>query len=397
MAIGLFLCPMRLLTRTVILLSLVSLFTDMASEMLYPVLPVYFREIGFSVVLIGLLEGFAGAAAGLSKGYFGRLSDQRGQGLPFVRAGYTLSALSKPMMAVFTWPWWVFLARTTDRLGKGVRTGARDGLLSRESTHATKGRVFGFHRGMDTLGAVLGPSVALLFLYYYPEHYRFLFLLAALPGALAVGTTLLVREKPGRGKSWSQLSWSYKLAVSYWKEAPPSYRRLVFGLLLFGLVNSSDFFLLLRLKETGLSDTTMIGMYILYNAVYAFAAFPFGSLGDRIGFRKTLVIGIAIFSVVYAVMAFVTSLWALGLVFASYGVFAAATEGISTAWISRISGNEKTASAVGTYSGLQSIAVLLSSSLAGWIWYALGSSAMFFITAVAAGLIALYFIVAIKR
>lgn len=388
---------MRLLTRTVILLSLVSLFTDMASEMLYPVLPVYFREIGFSVMLIGVLEGFAGATAGLSKGYFGSLADQHGRGLPFVRAGYSLSALAKPMMALFIWPWWVFIARTLDRLGKGIRTGPRDGLLSRESTDNTKGRVFGFHRGMDTLGAVLGPSLALLFLYNYPEHYRTIFLLALVPGALAVGTTFLVHEKPVPGKAWSQLSWSYKLAISYWKEAPPSYRRLVAGLLLFALINSSDFFLLLRLKESGETDTVMIGMYILYNIVYALASFPLGSLGDRIGFKSTIILGILIFSIVYAAMPFMHSPWAVMLVFAAYGVFSAATEGISTAWISRISGNEKTASAVGTYSGLQSIALLLSSSIAGWIWFSYGSAVMFMATAIAAGIIALYFMIGIKR
>ena len=139
----------------------------MASEMLYPVMPVYLKEIGFSILLIGILEGVAEATAGLSKSYFGKLSDVSGQRLPFVRLGYLLSALSKPMMAVFTFPIWIFSARTTDRLGKGLRTGARDAMLSDEATTQTKGRVFGLHRAMDTLGAVLGPAAALLYLYFY--------------------------------------------------------------------------------------------------------------------------------------------------------------------------------------------------------------------------------------
>src|SRR4249919_1630514 len=159
---------MKYLTRTIWILSLISLLTDVASEMLYPIMPIYLKSIGFSVLLIGILEGIAEATAGLSKGYFGKLSDNSRKRVPFVQLGYALSALSKPMMAVFVYPAWIFLARTVDRLGKGIRTGARDALLSDEATPATKGRVFGFHRSMDTLGAVAGPALALLYLHFYP-------------------------------------------------------------------------------------------------------------------------------------------------------------------------------------------------------------------------------------
>ena len=156
---------MKIITRTVWILSLVSLFADIASEMLYPVIPVYLREIGFSVLLIGILEGVANFTAGLTKGYFGKLSDEKGLRLPFIKSGYLLSAISKPMMAAFTYPFWVFFARTVDRLGKGLRTAARDALLSGEASPQTKARVFGFHRSMDTIGAAMGPAFALLFLY----------------------------------------------------------------------------------------------------------------------------------------------------------------------------------------------------------------------------------------
>ena len=148
---------------------MVSLLTDTASEMLYPIMPIYLKSIGFSIILIGVLEGIAEATAGLSKGYFGKLSDLSGKRVPFVQFGYALSAVSKPMMAIFTFPIWIFLARTIDRIGKGIRTGARDAILSDEATPATKGKVFGFHRSMDTLGAVLGPLLALLYLYFYPS------------------------------------------------------------------------------------------------------------------------------------------------------------------------------------------------------------------------------------
>jgi len=161
----------RIFSRVVITLSLVSFFTDIASEMLYPVMPIYLKSIGFTALLIGILEGIAEATAGLSKGYFGELSDRLGKRVIFIRWGYFLSALSKPTMAISKWPVWIFIVRTTDRMGKGLRTSARDALLSDESTPETRGKVFGFHRGMDTLGAAVGPAVALLLLWLYPGNY----------------------------------------------------------------------------------------------------------------------------------------------------------------------------------------------------------------------------------
>ncbi|MCF3107687.1 MFS transporter [Niabella sp. CC-SYL272] len=185
---------MKYLTHTIWILSFISLLTDVASEMLYPIMPIYLRSIGFSVLLIGILEGVAEATAGLSKGYFGKLSDYTGRRTPFIRLGYTLSAISKPMMAIMTYPFWIFIARTVDRLGKGIRTGARDALLSDEALSDNKGRVFGFHRSMDTLGAVAGPLLALLYLYFYPNHYQTLFLIAFLPGLLAISLSFYLKD-----------------------------------------------------------------------------------------------------------------------------------------------------------------------------------------------------------
>ena len=186
---------MRILTRAVWILSMVSLFADVASEMLYPIMPVYLEHIGFSVLLIGILEGIAEGVAGLSKGYFGKLSDAKGVRLPFIRWGYFLGALSKPMMAIFTFPLWIFGARTMDRIGKGLRTGARDAMLSGEATPQTKARVFGFHRGMDTLGAVIGPSIALVYLYFAPGAYKPLFFIAFIPGIISVLLIFFLNEK----------------------------------------------------------------------------------------------------------------------------------------------------------------------------------------------------------
>lgn len=174
----------KLVSKTVWRLSLVSLFTDMASEMLYPVMPAFLQSIGFSVILIGILEGMAEAIAGLSKSYFGKMSDVSGKRVPFVQVGYGLSAISKPIMGLFIQPAWIFIARTLDRIGKGIRTGGRDALLSEEATPETKARIFGFHRSMDTMGAVLGPLIALIYLYYFPAITAIYFLLLLFPALL---------------------------------------------------------------------------------------------------------------------------------------------------------------------------------------------------------------------
>lgn len=384
----------KIITRTVWILSLVSLFTDTASEMLYPIMPIYLKTIGFSIVLIGVLEGFAEALAGLSKGYFGQLSDNSGKRVPFVQLGYALSTISKPMMAFFTFPLWIFFARAIDRFGKGIRTGARDAILSDEATPETKGKIFGFHRSMDTLGAVIGPTLTLVYLYFYPQDYKTLFYVAFIPGLFAVLASFFLKDKsknPIKRKRTSFFSF-----LNYWKTSTLQYRKLVIGLLAFTLFNSSDIFLLLKAKQAGLNDTAVIGVYIFYNLVYALSAFPIGILADKIGLKKMFVFGLSLFAIVYFGMAFSANIYAIAVLFFIYGVYAAATEGISKAWISTISDRKDTATAIGTYSGFQSICTMLASSLAGFIWYQFGTNAVFIITGTATLFIIIYFTFFIK-
>ena len=381
---------MKNITRSVWILSIVSLFTDMASEMLYPILPIYLQTIGFSILLIGILEGVAEATAGLSKGYFGQLSDSKAKRSPFVQIGYALSAISKPMMAFFAYPLWILFARTLDRFGKGIRTGARDALLSDEATHATKGEVFGFHRSMDTLGAVLGPSLALVYLYYYPEDYINLFYIAFIPGALAVISTFFLKEKkqlvvPTKKKI------GFFSFIKYWKESPSEYKKVATGLLFFTLFNSSDVFLLLKAKEAGFDDTMVIGMYIFYNLVYTIFAFPLGRLADKIGLKKMFLSGLVIFSLVYFGMGTFTNTYAFFVLFFGYGIYAAATEGITKSWISNLVSKENTATAIGTFSAFQSIGAMIASTLAGLLWYNFGADVTFLVTAMATVLVILYF------
>lgn len=387
---------MKNISKTVLLLSGVSLFTDMASEMLYPVMPIYLKSIGFSIAFIGLLEGLAEATAGLSKGYFGKWSDQTGKRLPFVQIGYLLSAISKPLMAISVVPAWVFTARSIDRLGKGIRTGARDAMLSDEASHSTKATVFGFHRSLDTMGAVLGPLSALMYLHFYPGEYRNLFYIAFIPGFIAILFTLLLKDKIIPAKK-ETVSFGFFSAYRYFKEANAGYKKLVSGLLLFALINSSDIFLLLQASQAGMDDRSLIAIYIFYNLVYALTAYPAGIIADRWGIKKLFSVGIALFAFVYLSICNCLHTDDFLVVFALYGVYAAMTEGISKAWISNISTKTETATAIGVYSGLQSICTLLASTLAGLIWANYGASTTFWISGSVALLLVLYFALFVRE
>lgn len=388
---------MKNISRTIWVLSFVSLFTDMASEMLYPIMPVYLKSIGFSVILIGVLEGIAEATAGLSKGYFGKLSDLSGKRVPFIQFGYALSTLSKPMMAILTYPIWIFFARTTDRLGKGIRTAARDAMLSDEATQETKGRVFGIHRAMDTTGAVFGPLLALLYLYFFPEDYINLFYIAFAPGVLAVLTSFYLKDKRKGVPIPSKEKVSFLSFMNYWKTSPAEYRKLIIGLLAFTLFNSSDVFLLLKAKESGLSDTMVIGVYIFFNLVYALFALPAGILADKFSLKTIYVFGLFLFSIVYFGMSLNHNINTIFVLFFVYGVYSAATEGISKAWISNIAHKEDTATAIGLYTGLQSIFTMLASSVTGIIWYKYGAFEAFMITGFMTLGIGFYFVLKVKQ
>ena len=374
---------MKIITKTIWILSLVSLFTDMASEMLYPVMPLFLKQVGYTALFIGILEGVAEAVAGISKSYFGKLSDVSGKRLPFIQLGYGLSAISKPMLAFFIHPLWIFSSRAIDRLGKGIRTGARDALLSDEATPASKATVFGFHKSMDTFGAVLGPSIALLYLYFYPEDYTSLFILAFIPGVLATFFTLIIKEKKHPlEKAKKNNPVNFFAFAAYWKNSSSNYKKLLPGLLVFALVNSSDVFLLLKMKENGLSDSLIIALYIFYNLIYALSAYPLGKLADRVGFKKILITGLFLFSLVYAGFSFANELWMYMLLLFLYGLYAAATEGIAKAWISNIAAKNETATAIATYSGFQSVAALLASSIGGLLWFSFGSFTTFVVAAI---------------
>ena len=398
---------MRIITRTVLILSLVSLFADIASEMLYPVIPVYLKQIGFSVLGIGLLEGFVNFTAGISKGYFGKLSDEKGLRLPFVRAGYLLSALSKPLIAFFTAAGWIFFVRSLDRLGKGIRVAAKDALLSQEATRETKGRVFGFNRSLDTAGATIGPAIALVFLILYPGNYKTLFYLAFIPGIISVLLLFMLKEKKQPVSTMTK--GNFFSFFKYWKEATTEYKKLITGLLLFALFNSSDIFLLLKTKEAigdkeisflGLtynSETITIAAYVFYNLVFALTCYPLGSLADKYGLKRVFIAGLILFSLVYAGFAFNPTIVGIFALFFIYGIYAAATDGVIKAWITNIAHNKNTATAVGFYTSCQSICTLLASTIAGFVWTNFGSFYTFATTSLIGILVLVYFLVIFRR
>lgn len=364
------------LHKQVILLGMVSFFTDIASEMLYPVTPIFLTAVlGSSMAMVGIIEGIAEFIASLLKGYFGNLSDRIGKRSLFVTIGYSLSAISKPLPGIFQNIPTVFITRLTDRIGKGIRTAPRDALLGSYS-NGNSGAVFGFHRAMDTLGAAIGPLVALVLLKIYPDNYQLIFLIAFIPSIIAVAFTLMIRDKTI--SSEKRIKHGY---LDFLKSSPKSYRKILILLAIFSLVNSSDVFLILKSREISESSTLAIFGYIFYNVVYASSSYPMGNLSDKIGKKKVFTFGLFVFSLVYFGFAFVPNIYLLWLLFALYGIYAASTEGISKAWISDLISDESRGTAIGLATLIMGICVMLGSFVTGVLWDKFGSQLPFIISA----------------
>ncbi len=400
------------LTKTVIVLSAVSLLNDIAGELLYPVLPLYMASIGYGAIWIGILEGLAEAIAGLTKGWFGEWSDRRGMRLPFVRFGYLLSAISKPLLALFASAPWAMLMRSSDRLGKGIRTGARDAMLADIGGPETRGKIFGFHRALDTSGAVIGPSLALAWLFFHKgESYKSLFLYALIPGLLCVLLLFLIKEKRSQAKV-KGLPPSPLSSFSYWKNSNPAYRKLVAGIVAFTLFNSSDMFLLLMVKFIFLkgitfgtfqvnSDMLVVGCYIFYNLIYSAFSYPAGFFSDKFGPKRMLLIGYFCFALAYGGMAIASAgyfsnlFFVLGC-FVIYGIYSACTEGISKAWVSVLCKKEEKGIALGFFAGMMSISTLIASVMAGLIWTFTSPLFVFLLASLMAVVTIFYLIFAVK-
>ena len=353
----------------------VSLFTDIASEMLYPVTPIFLTTVlGSSMAMVGIIEGIAEVTAGLLKGYFGSLSDKKGKRALFVQIGYTLSALVKPLPGIFPSVASVFFSRTTDRIGKGIRTAPRDALLAGYSDGNT-GAVFGFHRGMDTLGAAIGPIAALALLHFYPGNFTLIFIIAFIPSVTAVFFTLIIKDKAAATKQKTKAGYA-----AFWQTAPKNYKVFLALVVLFSFVNSSDVFLILKSKAISKSDTLAILGYIYYNFIYAFISYPVGLLADKLGKKKIFIFGLFVFSIVYLGFGMAQNLYIVWVLFAFYGLYAAATEGVAKALVSDLIPDANRGTAIGLMTMLSSFSVMSGSFLTGVLWDQFGSAVPFLIS-----------------
>lgn len=387
--------------RAVWILAWVSFFTDVASEMLYPITPVYLQAVGVSVAGIAMIEGIAEAVAGITKSFFGYLGDRLGNPERYVQAGYGLSAIAKPVMGLVTTPAVFLGVRITERFGKGIRTTPRDAILTEYSEKEERGRVFGFHRGMDTLGAALGPIIALVLIQAlnWGDNLRNIYFVAAIPGLAAMYLTFLVHSK-GKRKKKAAFSQVFQKSVfkGYLQTFRPSlyskeYKRLVLGFILVAILNSSDIFLLLRAREIvgggssllGFSIATavgVIGVYILYNFVFSAASSPMGKLSDRIGFKRTHLVSLCVFVITYTLLAQEASMLSLVIAMGLYGIFAAGNDTVIKAWMSTTLDRDIMGSGLGVASTLQSITFLVSSLVTGLLWEKFGSSVALSVSAI---------------
>jgi len=379
---------MRNISRQVIFLGIVSFFTDFASEMLYPITPIFLTTVlGASMATVGAIEGIAEITAGLLKGIFGTVSDKIGKRSIFVVLGYGLSAIVKPLPGFFPRVTTVIFSRVFDRIGKGIRTAPRDALLAGYADGNT-GAVFGFHRGMDTLGAVVGPLVALILLFIFPGNYTLIFIAAIIPSVCAVYFTTRVKDpvvKSGVVKEKFKLS-------RFWSLATPRYKSLLVLLTLFSFVNSSDVFLILKSMDVAKSDTMAIFGYIFYNFVYAAASYPIGLLADKIGKKNIFVIGMFIFSITYFFFALNDNIYLIWPLFALYGIYSASSEGVMKAWVSDLIPSQFRGSAIGLLTTLISIATMFGSIFTGILWDQYGAAVPFMISAIGSLIIAMLLI-----
>ena len=365
--------------RAVWLLGWVSLATDAASEAIYPLLPFFLtRVLGAGTVSLGVVEGAAEAVSSVLKIASGRVADRTASKRPLVLFGYSVSSVARPFIAIATtWPH-VFAIRVLDRVGKGVRSAPRDAMLAAWATPATRGRVYGFHRAMDHLGAVIGPTAASAFLFFYPEHYRTLFALTIIPGAIAVVLILYVPAQPPADSAVPSLASDQAAArAGPAIPLPPNFTAFMLVLALFTLGNSTDAFLLLKLTDVAGSVKWIPLMWAALHVVKAAVSVVGGRWSDRIGRRAVIGIGWIVYAAVYAGFATSVSVPALLAWFVVYGCYFGFAEGTEKALVADLAPAERRGFAFGIYNAVQGAGALAASVLFGVIWNIFGAPAAF--------------------
>lgn len=355
----------------VLVLGAVSLLTDISSEMLFPVVPLFLTTVlNAPMSVVGVIEGIAESTASLLKIVSGWWSDRLRARRPFVILGYSLSAVSKPLLALAASWHLVLVSRLVDRVGKGIRTSPRDAMIASACDEDARGKAFGLHRAMDTIGAVIGPLFAILLLSVFRTSYRTVFLWAFVPAGLGVAA-LAFLQGGSRSRRGPRADVGTRAPVS------SELKRFVAIYGVFALGNSSDVFLLLKAKQIGLSAHGVVLTYVFYNFVYALAATPAGWLSDRLSRRAVMIGGLLVFAMVYAGFAIAPNAWAVLALFALYGFYAAATEGVSKALVADLSAPESRGTAMGLLHGVTGILAFAASTLAGLLWSKVSPAAPF--------------------
>ncbi len=368
----------------VIVLSIVSLFNDIASEMIYPIVPIFLTTVlKTSVPVVGLIEGTAEATASITKYIFGSLSDYFQKRKIFVVSGYFFGAVSKVLIGLsYSWPL-VLFARFIDRSGKGLRTAPRDSILLENTTLNNKGFIFGFHRALDSMGAVIGPLLGLFLLVVLKENIRMVFFLAFIPAFIGILLLLaFVKEK----KKVVKPAEKTRLFSINWKTTIPQLKIFLIISFIFALGNSSDAFIILKAKSLGLTTTMVVLAYVLYNIFQTIFSTPAGNLADKIGARRVFNIGLLVFSVVYLFFGLIKNPAWFWILFPLYGIYIAFTDGVSKAYISEFITQKESGSYFGLHQTLMAVGNFLASFIGGVLWSKISPSATFFYGSLTAGI-----------
>lgn len=357
----------------VIILGIVSFLTDISSEMVYPLVPIYLTtKLGVAPAIVGIIEGIAESLASLLKLFSGYISDKFRRRKLLAIGGYGFSAAGKVLLvAAGSWLW-VLWARVADRFGKGIRTAPRDALIAESSQRGRSGKSFGLHKALDNLGAVIGITLAFFFVTYYEGDYQPVFFVSIVPAVLGVATLFLVREhKANSTRTARNLKFQ-------WNTLDRRLKLFLIVTFIFTLGNSSNQFLLLRAKDLGFSTGMTILLYLAFNVISTLVSYPAGRLSDKFGRRNFLVFGYLFYGLVYLGFALVTERQWLWLLFGAYGIYAGLTESVEKALVSDIAPEDRRATLIGLHAMLVGIGLLPASALAGFLWTSFGAAAPFY-------------------